>query len=50
MGYEGIASDNQTINKLYKKAHVNIEEWRNLPSQSGKYTNVCVDGIYLRQN
>lgn len=39
-----------TISELNKKAHVNIETWRNRPLQGGKYPYVYVDGIYLKRN
>ena len=39
-----------TISELNKKAYVNIEAWRNLPLQGGKYPYVDVDGIYLKRN
>ena len=39
-----------TISEMNKKACVHIEDWRNRPSQDGKYPCVYVDGIYLRHS
>jgi transposase-like protein len=46
----GSKASPSTISELNKKAHGNIESWRNRPLEGTECPYVYVDGIYLKRN